>query len=55
MGGVHLSQSSKMIAEQGGRTMLFSLAAGETLSLRTERFEGYAYTIHFCVMLLSAE
>ena len=34
---------------------LLNLAAGETLSLRTGTFEGRAYYIQFCVMLLAAD
>ena len=34
---------------------LLNLAAGETLSLRTNTLQGDAYTIQFCVMLLAAD
>jgi len=49
------TSSERVIAEQGGRTMLLHLAAGDTLTLRTGGFQGYAFNIHFCVMLQAAE
>merc|ERR1712179_443546 len=49
------TSSSRVIGETGGRTMLLRLAAGDTLTLRTTTFQGDAYQIHFCVMLLAAE
>merc|ERR1712179_794452 len=50
-------ERERVIAEMGGRTMLLRLWAGDTLKLRsgkTSSFEGTAYKIHFCVMLLAA-
>jgi len=46
---------NKLIREQGGRTMLVNLQSGETLNLRTDKFDGDAWKISFCVNLVSPQ
>merc|ERR1712004_534867 len=53
----HLSSyvgSEGRINDQGGRTMMLELQAGDTLELTDTLFYGVAINIHFCVSLLHA-